>query len=174
MSETPRSEQPEDLEKVAERTIDNWKKELPKQISGWWGKKEGELASPEEIFRGYDKYLSNHRKDKKRAEAIEKDVLEREEDATNNFYNCFSPEAAENMKNGKMEMFGIIPFYINARFDGLWNKMCEQLPEDVKKAIESFRTRHVRERTREEDESLNKLALYLNENEDIPVSFLHQ
>ena len=174
MSETSPSEQPEDLEKIAERIIDNWKKELPEEISGWWGKKEGELASPEKIFEGYDRYLDDGKKNKKREGAIKRDILVGEEGATNNFFNSFSLEESENMLSGRMSMFGIIPFYINARYNNAWSRMCERFPEDVKRAIESSRAKNIRERTNKEDMSLNKLALFLNENDNIPVSFLHQ
>ncbi|GEM_PF-4223888 len=134
MSETPRSENPEDVEVVIKETITKWQQKMPDYIYDWWKKKEGEGASPEELFRYYDESVEELRSDEKRVGNFKRDILEGSN--TNNFHLLFMPNLCDDIIAGKMETFGIRPFYINSRFGNTWNKMCSQFYDDVRAIIQ--------------------------------------
>ena len=92
-------------------------------------------------------------------------------------FSSTEAEAAFNGGDGMVMTSGFKPFYINARYDNAWSRMCEQFPEDIKRSVEltdgQF-DREDRQMSEEEKESFSRLALYLNEQEKISAAFLWQ
>lgn len=169
--------EPTEKEAVVEETIENWKRDLPESFSGWPFKKGEELVTREEVLIYFDKW-SEELKENKHSEndKYSEKLHNGEKGATNNFHMFFSPKAEQKILDGKFDgAYGIKPFYINERFNGAWNRMCEQFPHEIELAVgysEDRMNRPYQEKTEEENAAFIKLALYLGETEGVVVSFL--
>jgi len=180
---------------IIEETIENWRKGLPGKLHGRYLGKD-EITTPEEMFQHYDKTLEklseNSEKNRKENEKLLAGIKENKRDVAINLSMWFYPESAKNAVNGDVSdgFGGNKPFYVNARFNNAWNRMCEQFPNEVGKIIEySIRRSAIAEETKEpkektgkiekntrmteeENSALNNLALYLSETEGINISFI--
>ena len=159
---------------AVEGTVEIWKHELPETNRDVSGK----MILKEEKFNQYDGEIIRLAEIDGWEEEVIKGLKDKKE--SNNFWVMFSSteaEAAFNGGDGMVMTSGFKPFYINARYDNAWSRMCEQFPEDIKRSVEltdgQF-DREDRQMSEEEKESFSRLALYLNEQEKISAAFLWQ
>jgi hypothetical protein len=173
----PKSELgPEDENEVAMAIIEGWKQELPEEMSDWIFANDGETTPREEVFKYYDTRIKEMTDNKKEKEHWEKLVFEK--GSTNNFHFQFLGWIQKQVLSGKIgeAMDGLKPFYINSRYNNAWNRMCETMPEEVRKAInfELAQDKGSIKMTDEEKESFRNLAIYLNKNEGVILTLLCQ
>jgi hypothetical protein len=181
MSEPTDKKEPEDV--TVDETIANWKKPLEKDFHVALTHEESEKVTPEQYFNHFDSSIGEElKKTKENPEMREYfeqelvDIKNNKTGASNNFFFLFYPEGAEQALEGKnfYGSYGMKPFYINQRSSGAWSRMCELFPNEATKAIKFTQRRKVRfaEMSEEESSALNKLALYLIEQEGVEQLFL--
>lgn len=132
---------------LGEQLREKWKEQLPLRV--WDGAK-----SQDELFAEFDR-------DAPTLKISETEtflgVLNNGE--TNNFHLIFSLKEAVKALSGEITFYGEVPFYINKRFNNLWNRMCDEfsieidliadyekkfengeegMPKDVRKALQSI------------------------------------
>ncbi len=167
---------PEDIENVISQTIENWDKELPEEIIDWIFDDSGNPTKREEVLKHYEDSIKEILDDTK-SENHWDDAMVNYGD-TNNFHMVFSPEGQRRILEGLVgfeSIYSIKPFFINFKYKNLWSLMCKTMSDDVRRVIrfKIERGNSNRKATTEENESLRKIAKFLNDH-GVAMTFLSQ